>query len=113
MPQMLNSFEDTFLKHLDSICNKYKDVNEEGDDGIDLSLVKEPRKIKFRVEPRFLYSASPPAFSFMKRRRKGDTGTKRFAFYDARERFHRLYKVFYEELIFDDLAWMNECFFRM
>lgn len=105
---MLSSAENTFLKYLDAICDKYKEVDEENDSVIDFSLIKTSRKARLRAKHGPLYTAPPAFFSFIKRRRVGDKSISRFGFVNFRERFNRLYKVFHEEPTFDDLSWMYD-----
>lgn len=105
---MFDSLEETFLRHLDAIYEKYKEADKEDDVGIDLTLLKRPRRMKIHLEPKKPQFVYPRLFSFLKKRRAGDRTIERFKFDSFREGFGRLYSIYHKEPPFEDLCWVSD-----
>lgn len=100
---MFSSLESTFLKHLDAICNKYKEIDEDGDEGIDLTMIDGPYNPKLFRKRVPVQTTQPLFFSFLRKRRRNNVVIQRFRFEDAEEEFSRIYKILHDEPSFEDL----------
>ncbi|KAL0265546.1 UNVERIFIED_CONTAM: hypothetical protein PYX00_011258 [Menopon gallinae] len=110
---MASSLERTFLKHLETIYEKYGSANDKEEDGVDLSHIDKATWSKVLSSTRKEGAKPPQLFLFIRKKRKGNTQTKRYKFVDTKREFENLYRIHHGNPSLADLYWLTDNYWSL